>query len=57
MNISDLDQIFMALKDIASFVKKYHTELKEQGFTDEEALKLTIAYQTSITTPRDNKKG
>lgn len=57
MNISDLDQIFTALKDIASFVKKYHEELKAQGFSDQEALTLAVAYQTSITTPRDNKKG
>ena len=43
-----IEQATAALRDIAPVVKKYFNDLKAQGFTDAEALHLTMAMQTSI---------
>ena len=53
--IAALDQAMRALVDTARVLFAHFSALKEQGFTDDQALALTVAFQTAIqnSAPRD----
>lgn len=57
MNIGTFDQVFSGLRDMAKCLHGYKQELVKQGFSEAEAMRLTIAYQTSILIPKPDNKG
>lgn len=48
MNISERDQLQASFRDFAIACWDYFTRLKEQGFNDQQALAIVIAWQTAI---------
>ena len=46
--IAALSQALSGLKNIAQIVRTYYVELIAQGFTPEQALGLTLTYQTQL---------
>lgn len=48
MNIGQHDQIMEAMKDLATIVRNHYQELIKAGFTSEEALQLTVAFQRDV---------
>lgn len=46
--IHALDQLQAMLRDLAPVVRSYYEKLLEQGFTPEEALTITIAFQNAL---------
>lgn len=45
--IAALDQISAGFKDLAAILHSYYTNMLEIGFTEGQALDLTIAFQAS----------
>ncbi len=43
--IANFDQVLRGLADLAKLIRVYYEGLCEQGFTESQALALTIAYQ------------
>lgn len=46
--IAQLDQTLRTLIDLAKMIHGYHCGLVAAGFTEDQALALTIAYQTAV---------
>jgi hypothetical protein len=46
--IAAIDQALRGVADVARLVRAYYAALVEAGFAVEEALALTLAYQTTI---------
>lgn len=46
--LAGFDQLLRGLVDFARIVRTYYLALVEQGFTEVEALRLTIAYQSCL---------
>lgn len=50
--LANMDQLLRAVVDIAKVMRVYYVALIEEGFSNEEALRVTMAYQRTILTPR-----
>ena len=48
MNVHELDQMVAAIRDIAKVLFEHNKRLKEAGFTEEEALEMTIKLQNEL---------
>lgn len=48
MNVGQQDQLFEAIKDLASTLFKYYSELIKQGFTPADAIRLTVGMQQNL---------
>lgn len=46
--LAALDQLLATVADVAKVVGAYYHALREQGFTDVQALELTVVYQLAI---------
>lgn len=46
--LAGFDQALRQLVDVAKAARAYHVALVEQGFTVEQALELTVAFQTTL---------
>jgi hypothetical protein len=53
MNISDKDQLYAGLRDLAEITFKYYSKLIKEGFTPEQAILLVVNFQA--TTIQNNK--
>jgi len=47
-NIGSFDQMMAAVTDIALVTKKYYDECVKAGFSAEQALALTVSFQTVV---------
>jgi hypothetical protein len=52
--VAAIDQLLRGLADVAKIVRVYHLALIEQGFTQAEALQLTMAYQSGLQRGSDS---
>ena len=46
--IAALDQALRSLTDVARILHTFYTALVAEGFTEEQALEMTIAYQLEL---------
>lgn len=46
--VAMLDQALVAMANVAKLIRAYHVALVEQGFAEEQALLLTLQYQTRL---------
>lgn len=45
--MAQMDQLFRGLADVAKSMRAYYTALVEEGFTEEQALAIVVAWQAS----------
>lgn len=55
MNIGDKDQAMMALLDMADLTRQYFVKLIAAGFSEDQALTLTINWQNALVTSSISK--
>ena len=48
MNIAQMDQALEAMRDLSILVRKHYEEMIKAGFTEEQALQLTVSMQLTM---------
>lgn len=46
--LTNIEQLVEAVNQLATIVRNYYDALKQRGFSDKDALQLSIAYQNAI---------